>query len=51
MPQMYKYDIFISYSRQDKEAVDMICKHLDDNNISYFNDIEEYNVRFIQQYE
>lgn len=44
MPQMYKYDIFISYSRQDKEAVDMICKHLDDNNISYFRDIFDISI-------
>lgn len=44
MSQTPKYDIFISYSRQDKEAVDMICKHLDDNNISYFRDIFDISI-------
>lgn len=41
---MANYDIFISYSRQDKETVDMICKHLDDNNISYFRDIFDITI-------
>ena len=44
MSQTTKYDIFISYSRQDKEAVDMICKHLDNNNISYFRDIFDISI-------
>lgn len=41
---MANYDIFISYSHQDKETVDMICKHLDDNNISYFRDIFDITI-------
>lgn len=41
---MANYDIFISYSRQDKETVDMICKRLDDNNISYFRDIFDITI-------
>lgn len=41
---MANYDIFISYSRQDKETVDMICKCLDDNNISYFRDIFDITI-------
>ena len=41
---MANYDIFISYSRQDKEMVDMICKRLDDNNISYFRDIFDITI-------
>ena len=36
---MANHDIFISYSRQDRETVDMICKHLEANNITYFRDI------------
>lgn len=36
---MAKYDIFISYSRQDRDVVDQICNALDDSNISYFRDI------------
>lgn len=38
-----KYDVFISYSRKDKDTVDKICKVFDKNNISYFigrNEIE-----------
>lgn len=41
---MNKYDIFISYSRQDKSTADMICKHLDANNISYFRDIFDISI-------
>lgn len=41
---MANYDIFISYSRQDKETVDMICRRLDDNNISYFRDIFDITI-------
>ena len=41
---MANYDIFISYSRQDKETVDLICKCLDDNNISYFRDIFDITI-------
>lgn len=41
---MANYDIFISYSHQDKDTVDMICKHLDDNNISYFRDIFDITI-------
>ena len=41
---MANYDIFISYSRQDKETVDMICKRLDNNNISYFRDIFDITI-------
>lgn len=44
MSQTTKHDIFISYSRQDKETVDMICKCLDDNNISYFRDIFDISI-------
>ena len=44
MSQTTKYDIFISYSRQDKETVDMICNHLDANNISYFRDIFDISI-------
>lgn len=36
---MAKHDIFISYSRQDREIVDKICKELDANDISFFRDI------------
>ncbi len=36
---MAQHDIFISYSRQDREVVDMICKQLEANGISYFRDI------------
>lgn len=36
---MANQDIFISYSRQDIEVVDKICKHLEANNITYFRDI------------
>lgn len=44
MSQTTKHDIFISYSRQDKETVDMICKCLDANNISYFRDIFDISI-------
>lgn len=44
MTQTTKYDIFVSYSRQDNETVDMICKHLEDNNISYFRDIYDISI-------
>ena len=44
MSQTTKYDIFISYSRQDKGTVDMICNHLDANNISYFRDIFDISI-------
>ena len=44
MSQTTKHDIFISYSRQDKETIDMICKYLDDNNISYFRDIFDISI-------
>ena len=36
---MANQDIFISYSRQDIEVVDKICKHLEANGITYFRDI------------
>lgn len=36
---MANQDIFISYSRQDIEVVDKICKHLETNGITYFRDI------------
>lgn len=44
MSQREKYDLFISYSRQDKKTVDMICNHLDTNNISYFRDIFDISI-------
>lgn len=36
---MANQDIFISFSRQDIEVVDKICKHLEANGITYFRDI------------
>ncbi len=39
LKQMANQDIFISYSRQDIEVVDKICKHLEANGITYFRDI------------
>lgn len=36
---MANQDIFISYSRQDIEVIDKICKHLEANGITYFRDI------------
>lgn len=41
---MNKHDIFISYSRQDKSTADIICKHLEANNISYFRDIFDISI-------
>ena len=35
-----KYDVFISYSRLDKESTDIICKYLDKYGISYWIDRE-----------
>lgn len=35
-----KFDVFISYSRLDKEKADLICKYLDQFNISYWIDRE-----------
>lgn len=35
-----KYDVFISYSHEDKHVADSVCRYLDDNNISYFLDKE-----------
>ncbi len=35
---MYKYDIFISYSRKDTEVADCICRGLDAVGVSYFID-------------
>lgn len=35
-----KYDVFISYSRLDREKADLICKYLDQFNISYWIDRE-----------
>lgn len=34
------YDIFISYSRKDKNAVQSIIKYLDEHNVSYWIDLE-----------
>ena len=33
-----KYDVFISYSRKDKDIADKVCEAFDRNNISYFID-------------
>jgi len=34
------YDVFISYSRKDTEVVNKICKAFDEENISYFIDLQ-----------
>lgn len=34
------FDVFISYSHEDKHVADNICRYLEDNNISYFLDKE-----------
>lgn len=34
------YDVFISYSRKDKNAVQSIIKHLDEHGVSYWIDLE-----------
>lgn len=36
-----KYDVFISYSRKDKEIADQICDVLKKNRITYFIDTED----------
>lgn len=35
-----KYDVFVSYSRQDKEKAELICKYLKQYNISHWIDRE-----------
>ena len=36
-----KYDVFISYSRKDREITDQICDVLKENGITYFIDTED----------